>query len=85
MKKFFLFLVMSFFLSGNLESDQIIQDKKGNYFILKNDGSYKRLPKPKPGHKYIIKERKVPMAKERWGILKKTEKKARTRTNTGFR
>lgn len=86
MRNFFLFLVISFFQFENLKSDQIIQDKRGDYFILKNDGSYKKLPKPKPGHTYIIKEKKVPAEKEKWwGIFKKTEKKARKKTNTGFR
>ena len=37
-------------------SDEIIRDRNGNYYLMKDDGSFKRLPPPKPGNKYIIKK-----------------------------
>ena len=37
-------------------SDEIIRDRSGNYYLMKDDGSFKRLPPPKPGKKYIIKK-----------------------------
>lgn len=37
-------------------SDEIIRDRNGNYYLMKDDGSFKRLPPPKPGKKYIIKK-----------------------------
>ena len=36
--------------------DEIIRDRNGNYYLMKDDGSFKRLPPPKPGKKYIIKK-----------------------------
>ena len=38
-------------------SDEIVQDKNGNYFLMKSDGTFEKLPKPKPGNKYIIKKK----------------------------
>ena len=64
-------------------SDEIIQDKDGNYFLMKNDGTFQKLPKPKPGHKYIIKKKTITKKNEK--NFKKPEKKARRRTDTGFR
>ena len=64
-------------------SDEIIQDKDGIYFFMKDDGTFEKLPKPKPGHKYIIKKKSVTKKKEK--AFKKPERKARRRTDTGFR
>ena len=50
---------------------------------MKNDGTFKKLPKPKPGHRYIIKKKSVTKKKEK--AFKKSERKARRRTDTGFR
>jgi hypothetical protein len=63
-------------------SDEIVQDRNGNYFLMKSDGTFEKLPKPKKGNKYIIKKKKV-IKKKR--IFRQPEKKARSRTNTGFR
>ena len=38
-----------------IKSNEIVQDKNGNFYLIKKDGSYKKLPPPKPGHKYVIK------------------------------
>ena len=38
-------------------SDEIIRDRSGNYYLMKDDGSFKRLPPPKPGKKYVIKKK----------------------------
>ena len=63
-------------------SDEIVQDRNGNYFLMKSDGTFEKLPKPKQGNKYIIKKKKVTKKKR---IFTQPEKKARHRTNTGFR
>ena len=79
-------LVIIFFIifSHNYKSfsDEIVQDRNGNYFLMKSDGTFEKLPKPKQGNKYIIKKKKVTKKKR---IFTQPEKKARRRTNTGFR
>ena len=50
-------LILFFLCFSNLFSNEIIRDKYGNYFLLKSDGSYKKLPPPKPGKKYVIKKK----------------------------
>ena len=80
-------LIILFFLfysySYNSVSDEIVQDRNGNYFLMKSDGTFEKLPKPKQGNKYIIKKKKVTKTKKK--IFTQPEKKARTRTNTGYR
>ena len=80
-------LIILFFLfysySYNSVSDEIVQDRNGNYFLMKSDGTFEKLPKPKQGNKYIIKKKKVTKKKKK--IFTRPEKKARTRTNTGYR
>ena len=80
-------LIILFFLfySYNYKSfsDEIVQDINGNYFLMKSDGTFEKLPKPKQGNKYIIKKKKVTKKKKK--IFTQPEKKARTRTNTGYR
>ena len=61
-------------------SDEIVQDRNGNYFLMKSDGTFEKLPKPKQGNKYIIKKKKVTKKKR---IFTQPEKNARRRTNTG--
>jgi hypothetical protein len=79
-------LIIIFFVifSHNYKSfsDEIVQDRNGNYFLMKSDGTFEKLPKPKKGHKYIIKKKKITKKKK---IFTQPEKKARRRTNTGFR
>ena len=50
----FLFI---FFYQNTLFSDEIIRDEYGNYILIKKDGTFKKLPPPKPGNKYVIKKR----------------------------
>ena len=80
-------LIILFFLfySYNYKSfsDEIVQDRNGNYFLMKSDGTFEKLPKPKQGNKYIIKKKKVTKKKKK--IFTQPEKKARKRTNTGYR
>ena len=38
-------------------SNEIIRDRSGNYYLMKDDGSFKRLPPLEPGKKYIIKKK----------------------------
>ena len=79
-------IIIIFFviLSYNYKSfsDEIVQDRNGNYFLMKSDGTFEKLPKPKKGNKYIIKKKKITKKKK---IFTQPEKKARRRTNTGFR
>ncbi len=75
------FLIYSF--NNNSFSDEIVQDRNGNYFLMKSDGTFEKLPKPKHGNKYIIKKKKITKKKKK--IFTQPEKKARSRTNTGFR
>ena len=76
---FFFFLTFSSFIL----SDEIIQDRNGNYFLMKDDGTFVKLPKPKPGNKYIIQKKTIENKSK--SILKQPEKKARRRTNQGIR
>ena len=79
-KIFFLFFLT---FSSFILSDEIIQDRNGNYFLMKDDGTFVKLPKPKPGNKYIIQKKTI--KKKSKSILKQPEKKARRRTNQGIR
>ena len=60
--------------SNFVYSDEIIQDQNGNYFLMKDDGTFIKLPKPKPGNKYVIKKKNN--KKKSQTIFKKPEKKA---------
>ena len=77
-------IIIFVILSYNYKSfsDEIVQDRNGNYFLMKSDGTFEKLPKPKKGNKYIIKKKKITKKKK---IFTQPEKKARRRTNTGFR
>ena len=55
-KIFFLFFLIFQVLSV---SDEIIQDSNGNYFLMKDDGTFVKLPQPKPGNKYIIQKKTI--------------------------
>ena len=79
--KIFFLLFLTF--SSLILSDEIIQDRNGNYFLMKDDGTFVKLPKPKPGNKYIIQKKTI--KKKSKSILKQPEKNARRRTNQGIR
>ena len=80
----FLFLLF-IFLFSSVQSDEIIMDMDGNYILMRDDGTFKKLPAPKTGNKYILKKKKIKKNKKKFKIFKKQEKKARTRSNTGIR
>ena len=85
MKILLKFTFLFFAISYPVISDEIIQDSKGNYFLMKDDGTFVKLPKPKPGNKYIIKKIKKEQTKKSKSIFKTPQKKARSRTNSGIR
>ena len=79
----FIFLFI-FFYQNTLFSDEIIRDENGNYILIKKDGTFKKLPPPKPGNKYVIKK-KVIQKKSENKFFKKQTKKSRVKTNQGMR
>ncbi|MFL2679874.1 MAG: hypothetical protein ACJ0GH_05825 [Alphaproteobacteria bacterium] len=74
---FTIFLI--FILISNVSANEIIKDKDGNYFLIRSNGTFEKLPKPKPGNKYILKKKLIEKK------IKRVKKKARRRTDTGFR
>ena len=58
MLKLIILFFLSYLYSYNSVSDEIVQDRNGNYFLMKSDGTFEKLPKPKQGNKYIIKKKK---------------------------
>ena len=83
MTNIFIFLFI-FFYQNNAFSDEIIRDENGNYILIKKDGTFKKLPPPKPGNKYVIKK-KVIQKKSKNKFFKKQTKKSRVKTNQGIR
>ena len=79
-----LIFLFVFFYQNTLLSDEIIRDENGNYILIKKDGTFKKLPPPKPGNKYVIKK-KVIQKKSENKIFKKHTKKSRVKTNQGIR
>ena len=79
----FIFLFI-FVYQNTLFSDEIIRDENGNYILIKKDGTFKKLPPPKPGNKYVIKK-KVIQKKSENKFFKKQTKKSRVKTNQGIR
>ena len=73
-----------FFYQNNSFSDEIIRDENGNYILIKKDGTFKKLPPPKPGNKYVIKKRVIQKKNEN-KFFKKQTRKSRVRTNQGIR
>ena len=70
----------------NSFSAEIIQDKQGNYYIMKKDGTFTKLPAPKAGNKYIIKKKTLSnKRKPDKSIFKRVEKKSRLKSNQGIR
>ena len=83
MTNIFIFLFI-FFYQNNSFSDEIIRDENGNYILIKKDGTFKKLPPPKPGNKYVIKKRVIQKKSEK-KIFKSQTKKSRVKTNQGIR
>ena len=68
--------ILFFLCFSNVFSNEIIKDRNGNYFLLKSDGSFKKLPPPKPGKKYVIKKK----VEEKKIFKQKKENKRDTRS-----
>ena len=80
-----IFIFLFIFLYQNTSfSDEIIRDENGNYILIKKDGTFKKLPPPKPGNKYVIKKRVIQKKSEN-KFFKKQTKKSRVKTNQGIR
>ena len=79
-----LIFLFVFFYQNTLFSDEIIRDENGNYILIKKDGTFKKLPPPKPGNKYVIKKRVIQKKSEN-KFFKKQKKKSRVKTNQGIR
>ena len=78
-----IFLFVLFYQNTSF-ADEIIRDENGNYILIKKDGTFKKLPPPKPGNKYVIKK-KVIQKKSENKFFKKQTKKSRVKTNQGIR
>ena len=76
--------LFTLFFQNILFSDEIIRDQNGNYILMKKDGTFKKLPPPKPGNKYVIKKRVIQKKSEN-KFFKKQTKKSRVKTNQGIR
>ena len=79
MRKLSFIILLIFILLFDISANEIVKDSNGNYFLIKSDGTYEKLPKPKPGNKYILKKKLIEKK------IKRVKKKARRRTDTGFR
>ena len=68
-----LIIIFFVFYSYNYKSfsDEIVQDRNGNYFLMKSDGTFEKLPKPKQGNKYIIKKKKITKKKKKFYSARK--------------
>ena len=81
----YLFIIILTF-SINAFSAEIIQDKQGNYYLMKKDGTFTKLPAPKAGNKYIIKKKTLTnKSKSKRSIFKKEEKNTKVKKNQGIR
>ena len=47
MKKIIIFIILISFNSF-IFADEIIKDNAGNFFLIRKDGTYQKLPPPKP-------------------------------------
>ena len=78
-------LITLILLNSFALSDEIIKDNAGNFFLIKKDGTYQKLPPPKPGNKYVIKKKIVKNNEKKNKIFQRPVKKSRKRTNQGFK
>tara|TARA_B100000886_G_C20420376_1_gene491291 strand:+ start:359 stop:619 length:261 start_codon:yes stop_codon:yes gene_type:complete len=75
-KNISLILFIFFFKISNAFGDQLVKTKEGDFYILKKDGTFEKLPKPKDGFTYKIKKKKV-SNKLKKNLFKRVEKKGR--------
>ncbi len=59
LKKISFTLAFTVIFSSLSFAEEIIKDKNGNYFLMKDNGTFIKLPKPKPGNKYVIKKKLI--------------------------
>jgi len=76
--KFLCIALFFIFSTDQIHSTEIVKDKNGNYYLIKDDGSYKKLPPLKPGMKYVLKPSEKKKSKKK--ILKKVLKDKSSRS-----
>ena len=76
LKKISLILFIFFFKTSNAFGDQLVKTKEGDFYILKKDGTFEKLPKPKEGFTYNIKKKKGSNQIKK-SLFKRVEKKGR--------
>ena len=75
---FFYIVLFLIFSLEQVMSAEIVKDSNDNYYIIKDDGSYKKLPPLKPGMKYILKSKEIKKTKKE--VLKKVLRNKSTRS-----
>ncbi len=86
MKKIFsIILIIFFFNAPVLNGNQIIQSTEGNFYILKKDGTFEQLPKPRDGFTYKIKKKEFLDDSKKKSIFKRIENSSRKKTNSSIR
>ena len=63
--KFFYIALFFVFSVEQAFSAEIVKDRNGNYYIVKADGSYNKLPPLKPGMKYVLKPSEIKKSKKK--------------------
>ena len=76
--KFFWGIFFLLCFAANIQSAEIVKDKDGNYYLIKDDGSYKKLPPLQPGMKYVLKPSNTNKQKKK--VFKKVLKDKSTRS-----
>ena len=76
--KFFWITFILLCITSNIQSAEIVKDRYGNYYLIKEDGSYKKLPPLQPGKKYVLKPTIVNKQKKQ--VFKKVLKDKSTRS-----
>ena len=75
---FFYIVLFLIFSLEQVMSAEIVKDRNGNYYIINDDGSYKKLPPLKPGMKYVLKPKEIKKPKKE--IMKKNLRDKSTRS-----
>ena len=75
---FFYIVLFLIFYVEQVISAEIVKDRSGNYYIIKDNGSYQKLPPLKPGMKYVLKPKEIKKSKKE--IMKKKLRDKSTRS-----
>lgn len=78
-----LVLLIFIFSALRLNTGEIIKNDLGEFFILRSDGSFEKLPPPKPGHTYKIVKKKYNSQKPKKSFFSRVEKKGRVKSPLG--